>query len=135
MTIVMTFRTVLAVLICAPLIAFAGGLAFVFWNVGSCSNLQKIDTSEDALEFGKYWLRRDERFWRAKGVKSLTDLNLELEKVGCCTVEEIVPSENDGRMWSTALRLGKASNDLERYEVQFTSCRYEILTKITHEEH
>ncbi|WP_262028553.1 hypothetical protein [Microvirga sp. Mcv34] len=135
MTIATTFRTVLAVLICTPLIAFAGGLAFVFWNIGSCSNLQKIDSQEDALEFGKYWLRRDEQFWRVEGVQTLTDLDLQLEKEGCCAVQAIDPSENEGRAWSTSLRLAKPGEGIERYEVRFTPCRYKILTKITREEH
>lgn len=129
-----TFRNSLTVLVCAPMLALAGYLTFFFWNLSPCDS-RTVNTAVDAVEFGKYWLRRDEAFWRTRGIQSLTELNQHLEKDDCCTAHPIDLGENSGREWTTTLRLVKPDFGDERYEISFTSCRSKIRTNIARREH
>ncbi|EIM30460.1 hypothetical protein [Microvirga lotononidis] len=122
-------KTALTILVCAPLIALAGYLTVFFWLMSPCE-ASAISTEIDAVEFSKYWLRRDDSLWRADGIQSLTNLNQALEKNDCCVARAINPEANDEREWVSTVKLVRSGEIVGLYEVAFTSCRSKVRTKI-----
>lgn len=123
-----TPRQAVVGLTCASWIAV---LAYSLWlsnrEPAPCKDVERITTEADALEFGKYFLRHNSWFWD-DSFRSIAELNRELSKEMCCSVQHIDPEDNEGREWNVALRFYAPKGDYEYgYGVQFTSCRHHIV--------
>lgn len=111
-----------AVLACG-LLAIPAVTVLLWQSHSNCQWKERVRTTDDALEFGKYWLRRDERTWRDLGFDSLAALNRELAKSPCCHAEPIDPVQNDGREWSVSVRVVGPGRSNVHYSLTFDACR------------
>ena len=117
-----TRRQILLTLLASILLAVGFTALLSRWNAAPCTWNERVKTTHDAIEFGKYWLRRDELAWRRLGISSLDELNAELRKQDCCSAGPIDPDENDGREWRVGIYLERAPNGLD-YGLAFPACR------------
>ncbi|EIM30459.1 hypothetical protein [Microvirga lotononidis] len=110
-------------------VAWITALAFAWFALKydpSCIGSDKIMREADALEFGKYYLRRHRSIWEDE-LHSVAELDQMLQTPGCCNVSRINPDENNGREWFVSLKVAKPPGRyFYFYDVQFTSCRYRI---------
>ncbi|EIM30461.1 hypothetical protein MicloDRAFT_00007100 [Microvirga lotononidis] len=121
-------RVIIGITFACWIALLAYGWWVITWRPSPCEDSVKITTEADAFEFGKYFLRHDAWFWRDT-FQSVRDPDRELRKEKCCSVQRVDPQDNEGREWNVALRFTSPRGDYEYgYSVQFTSCRYDIVT-------
>lgn len=123
----MRAKTILLSLLFGCFAVLGGYIAFVASQVPACNPSEQVATAVDAIEFAKYWLRRDDRLPLQLGLASIDTIDEKLAAPDCCEAQALDPRKNNGRAWKVAVRAVKPEHFEIFYSVSFSACRRSVI--------